>query len=92
MADKIFADGFIVKHPHANAPSFVKGSISVKVSEAIAFLTKHQERDWVNLDLLESRDRSKLYLSLNTFKPEAKTAPAAEAYPEEDINPEDIPF
>jgi len=91
MADKTFADGFIVKHPHAKAPSFIKGSISIKVSEAIAFLTKYQEKDWVNLDLAESRDGAKLYLTLNTYKPDTK-AQAEPAETLEVITEDEIPF
>lgn len=91
----IFGEGFIFKRPHENAPSFAKGSMSVKVDEAIAFLQKHQDRGWVNLDLLASKDNTKLYFKLNTFKP--KTQESSESvtpnYPtEEVITPEDIPF
>ena len=91
MAEKIFAEGFIVKHPHEKSPSFVKGSVSIKVSEAIAFLTKHQERDWVNLDLLESRDGAKLYLALNTFKPQTSQPTQNTTEPEE-ADAEETPF
>jgi len=70
--ETIFGQGFIFKRPHENAPAFVKGSMSVKVSEAIAFLTKYQEKDWVSLDLLASKDNTKLYFKLNTWKPPVK--------------------
>lgn len=36
--DKIFADGFLFKR-RENAPDFVIGNISVKVEDAIGFLT-----------------------------------------------------
>ena len=39
--DKIFADGFIFKR-NDNAPDFVVGRLSIKVDEAIKFLTDHQ--------------------------------------------------
>lgn len=105
--ETVFGEGFIFKRPHENAPAFVKGSMSVKVSEAIAFLQKHQEKDWVNLDLLASKDNSKLYFKLNTWKPEqpqeAQNAPAQPAtqqspnalpaYPlEQSVDPADIPW
>jgi hypothetical protein len=70
--ETVFLDGFIFKRPHENAPAFVKGSMSIKVSEAIEFLKKHDNNGWVNADLLTSKDNSKLYFKLNTFKPEKK--------------------
>ena len=92
--ETIFGQGLIFKRPHANAPEFVKGSMHVKVSEAIAFLIKYQEKDWVTLDLLASKDNSKLYFKLNTWKPPVKEeeVPPQSTAPEEDIQPEDIPF
>jgi len=56
------------------SPDFVKGSMSVKVDEAVAFLQKHNNNGWVNLDLLASKDNSKLYFKLNTWKPKEETA------------------
>lgn len=98
MSETIFSKGFIFKRPSENAPDFVKGKMSVKVSEAIEFLKEHQNNDWVNMDLLVSKDGTKLYFKLDTFKKEEKKEtvenPFTKAvdYPEEDINPEDIPF
>jgi hypothetical protein len=82
--ETIFASGFVFKRPHESAPKFVKGSLALKADEAIDFIKKHTKSDgWVNLDLLASKDNTKLYLKLNDFKPEKK---------EEEIKPEDIPF
>lgn len=82
--DKIFADGFRFEKPREGSPEFVKGRISVKVPEAIAFLEQHQNNGgWVNIDLKKSQG-GKLYLELNTWTPK-KTD-------EEDINPDEIPF
>lgn len=89
--ETIYADGFIIKSPHENAPDYVKGNVSVKVSEFVAFLQKHQEKDWVNLDLKEAKDGKKLYVQLNTWKPEKKSVGMPEL-PAEEINPADIPF
>ena len=93
MADIIFADGFSFRKPHENAPDFVKGSISVKVDEAIAFLEQYRNEDgWVNIDLKKSKG-GKLYLSLNTYRREgggqsstAQPAPASQDFDD------DIPF
>jgi hypothetical protein len=67
--ETIFASGFVFKRPHESAPKFVKGSLSLKADEAIAFIKQHTKSDgWVNLDLLASKDNTKLYFKLNTFE------------------------
>lgn len=93
--ETVFLDGFIFKRPHESAPQFVKGSMSIKVDEAIAFLQKHSNNGWVNADLLASKDNTKLYFKLNTWKPPVKGGDSVlPDTPEGDdnINPEDIPF
>jgi len=88
---KTFLAGFFFERPREGAPSFVKGRMSIKAEEAIAFITEHKnEAGYVNADLLTSKDGSKLYFTLNDWKPEKK-AEAIE-YPTETINPEDVPF
>lgn len=102
--ETVFGEGFIFKRPHENAPEFVKGSMSIKADEAIAFLQKYKKADgWVNLDLLASKDNTKLYFKLNTYvpKPKEEIKPAAQPqasesvlpeYPADAVAPEDIPF
>lgn len=102
--ETIFADGMMFRKPNENAPEFVKGEISIKVDEFIAFLQKHKKADgWVNLNLKKSTG-GKLYIDLNNWTPPKKdnesvppTGPKSAAntmpdFPEEEINPEDIPF
>lgn len=102
--ETIFVDGMMFKRPIESAPAFVKGSVSIKVDELIAFLQKHRKADgWVNCDLLASKDNSKLYFKLNTYvakKTETETndsalptykAPAAEPEVPE-INEGDVPW
>lgn len=65
---KTFPDGIFYKKPREGAPEFVRGSLSFKVDEAVAFLQKHKnEAGYVNLDMLLSRDKQ-LYLALNDYK------------------------
>ena len=88
MAEKIFADGLIFKKKRDGAPDFVKGGVSIKVEDFVAFLQKHKKEDgWVNLDLLKAKEKDSLYFSLNDWKPEAKTGGVGE--PED---PSNIPF
>lgn len=67
-ADKIFVDGMICKLKRENAPEWVKGALSIKVEEFIAFLHKHNNGGWVNIDLLEAKS-GKPYACLNNWKP-----------------------
>ena len=70
MAEKIFADGLIVKGAREGAPEFVMGSLSFKVEEFKAFLDKHVSNNgWVNVDMLVGKS-GKPYAALNTYKPE----------------------
>ena len=97
-----FADGFIFKRPNEGAPDFVKGALSIKVNEAIAFLQKHNSGGLVNLDLKNSQG-GKLYLQLNDWKPPtqdtaqppaAPVEPVAQQVPagEQPPAPEDLPW
>jgi hypothetical protein len=72
-----FVDGLIVKAPHANAPSFVKASISIKVEDLGKWLRGKYEagnKDWINIDVKEAKS-GKWYCSVSTFKPKEKDAP-----------------
>ena len=94
MSEPIFADGFILKAPHDKAPDYIKGSISVKVDEAIAFLEMHKDaKGWVNLDLKVAKN-DKWYIQKNEWKPEKKAETSPSELPDytEEVKPEDIPF
>ena len=82
--EKIFVDGVRFEKPREGAPEFVKGRLSFKVDEAVAFLQKHKtESGWVNADLKKSAG-GKLYLELNTFVPrkrEELNVSSSENYP-----------
>ena len=101
MADMKFVDGMFVKAPHANAPDFVKASISLKVVEMLAWLNQ-QQGEWVNLDMKESRE-GKWYVSVSTFEPKKPSErndqgqddgspESQQSNPPEDDFSDDIPF
>ena len=74
MSEEIeFVNGLIVKSPRANAPEFLKVTMSIKVADLGMWLReKHKAgEEWVNVDVKESRG-GKWYASVNKFKPEAK--------------------
>jgi hypothetical protein len=102
MSDQIFIDGMYFEIPQ-NAPDFVKGKISINVAKLTKFLNDHQNNGgYVSVDVKESKTTGKVYCVLNTWKPEHKQFKEKEEkdihvdteveYPEEEINPEDIPF
>ena len=87
--DKVFADGFSFKKPNENAPDFVVGSVSVKVDQAIPFLTTHAKNGWVNLDVKVARSGNP-YIEL--YQPKAKVEnPTPVAEPVAESN-DDLPF
>lgn len=66
--EKQFATGLYYELPNEKAPEWVKGKISVKVSEFIPFLEAHVNGGgYVNLDVLEAKS-GKLYVVLNEYK------------------------
>ena len=68
---KIFPEGFIYKKPHPKAPNWIKGTISIKKNDFIAFL-EQQEGEWITIDICESKDKSKLYPVLNQWRKNTK--------------------
>lgn len=72
--EKIFADGFSFKR-RENAPDFVVGRQSIKVDEAIAFLSQHAKNGWVNLDIKQAKNGN-YYCELDTWeaKPQGNSA------------------
>lgn len=71
--DTQFARGFFFKRPKEGAPSFVRGNMGIKIDEAIEFLQeKRSAGEFVNLDLLLSKDGQKLYFKVNDFQPKPK--------------------
>ena len=70
--DPIFPDGFIFKRKDTS-PDWVHGSLSIKVDEAIAFLTANQSNGWVNIEMKTGKS-GKHYCELDTWKPDPSKA------------------
>ncbi len=81
--EKIFADGFSFKRKD-NAPDFVVGRMSVKVSDAKKFLDSHAKNDWVNIDVKTAKS-GKIYMELDTWEPPKQTETSSRVK-------EDLPF
>ena len=81
--------GFFLKPPHSGVPSWVKGQIGIKVTDAIDWLNQNvNDRGYVNLDLKESKG-GKLYLDLNTYVSRDETSASV---PEPETPEEEDPF
>lgn len=70
MEDNKFAKGLFVKLPNDKAPKFVLLDMSFKPHEFFTWCQDHvDQKGWVNLQILRSKDGSKLYGKLNDWKP-----------------------
>jgi len=88
MNEKKFIDGMFVERP-SNCPDFVKGKISINSKFVEWYNANKNDKGYVNIDLLESKD-GKLYAKHNDWKPHSdKGIPVTnEQMPSED----DMPF
>ena len=87
-----FVSGLYVFAPSERAASFVKAKLSVKPEQMIEWLktAKANEKGFVSIDILESKDGKKWYAKKDEYvrKEVAESVVGAN----EDISPEDIPF
>lgn len=89
MTEKKFPEGIRIDKPREGSPDFVRGRIGVEVDKFIEYLKEHKnDKGWVNLDILTSKEKGTLYLQLNDWKP--KTENNERPYPEADVS--GIPF
>ena len=68
--DTKFINGLIVKAPNERAPDYVKGRISIKREELIAWLQSEQG-EWINADIKVSHG-GKWYAAVDTWKPDSQ--------------------
>ena len=95
QTEKVFPQGIMFKVPREGSPDFIKGSVSIKKGEFIAYLQQLDSTDeWANLDLKKSKG-GKLYFDLNDWKPEGEATFAQVVAPvvdQVDIQTSDVPF
>ena len=122
--EKVFAEGIWFNERKQNQPDFVLGSLSITPGKFMDFLQSQtpDDKGYVKLQILMSRDGNRPYMCVDNWKPsnQGQNAPRTSAapqkrktpessenvdwstperpqdetieYPEEDINPDDIPF
>jgi hypothetical protein len=82
--ERIFAKGFYVKQ-NPQAPDYVIGNLSIKADEAIEFIKEHtNDRGWVNLSMMKSKEEGKAYIELNTYEPKQQETFVPDA-PQDDL-------
>ena len=81
MSNVQFPTGISAFKPNDKAPSFIKANISIKKAELIEWLKS--QGDTIKLDLKESKDSGKYYLSVNDFAPAQKDVTKAGSYTEQ---------
>ena len=62
-----FPAGLIVKHPHENAPDFVRAKLHIVKKEFMQWL-EGREDDWINCDIKLSKN-GKFYVQVDDWKP-----------------------
>ena len=74
MEEKKFAKGLFAKR-NEKAPEFVICGLSVKTDDFIQFLKENtNDKGYVNLQILKSKEKGTLYAVLDTFEPKSNTA------------------
>ena len=89
MSEKIFTKGIYYNKPRKEAPSYVLGSLSIKLDDFISFAGEHvNDKGYINVNILDPKDTTKKpYMTLDTY---VKPADEAESLPV--ATDEDIPF
>ncbi len=73
---KVFAKGLWAKR-HDKAPDFVIASLSFKTEDFAQFLKEHtNDKGYVNLQILKSKEHGKFNATLDTFVPKSQTQEA----------------
>ncbi len=98
--EKIHVKGLFAKR-NEKAPEFVICGSPVKTDDFTQFLKENtNEKGYVNLQVLKSKDKGTLYAVLDTFEPKASTTPTEvkkavktqESDPFQNGNSGDLPF
>ena len=100
MEEKKYVKGLFAKR-NEKAPEFVICSLSVKTDDFIQFLKENtNEKGYVNLQVLKSKDKGTLYAVVDTFEQKAsnvsteikKAVKTQESDPFQNGNSDDLPF
>lgn len=89
MKEQEFISGFYPKQKHEKAPDFVISTGSIKVEDMLMFLAEKQKsgNEWVNFQVLKSKDGSKLYAVVDNWEKEKPVKEALKDLPVKDSDP-----
>jgi len=92
MSDNKLVNGLYYKEKRENAPDFVVCGLSAKREQLIEFLQSETD-EWVNMDVLLSKEAKKPYIVVNNWKPEEKKEDVINnAITENNVDSDDLPF
>ena len=79
--EKIYSKGLFAKR-NEKAPDFVVCNLSFKTDDFIQFLKENtNEKGYVNLQVLKSKEKGTLYAVLDTFEQKATNVPTEQKKP-----------
>ena len=91
-----FLSGLYINKPNDNAPDFVKFGIAINKAQLLADIDNYEVNDkgYIRLQVLESKDGEKWYAKIDDWKPSGESAPSAPPPPVLDDDPADdqLPF
>ena len=77
----IFIEGIRFFKPRENAPSWIKGNVTINMQEFAEFIKKQDFKDPVmKIDLCKSEKKGTYYFTLNTYKPQKDTIQEANPF------------
>ena len=84
MADKIFVNGFYFKVKETKYGEIIK--LGINIQQFAEFVKEHKDGEYLNMDILRSKETNKPYAVLDMFKPKEKPKT------EDNIGGDDLPF
>ena len=92
-----FMSGLYINKKHDNAPDFVKFGIAINKAQLLADIDNYEVNDkgYIRLQVLESKDGSKWFAKIDNWKPSGESTPrcATPSSPsEDDEDEESLPF
>ena len=84
MADKTFVNGFYFKVKETQYGEIIKLGINIK--QFAEFVKEHKDGEYLNMDILRSKETNKPYAVLDTFNPKEKPKS------EDNLGGENLPF
>lgn len=87
--DNKLPQGLNFQRPNEKAPEFVKGKLGLNIGRLLKWIEENNvSGEWINFDLLQSKDGTKLYFKLNDWKATSTPNQTAPVKPQNDADRE----